>query len=151
MTAIQVARCGPGDRLAEALRLITRFFAEEGFTTPPEVIAANLELLAANPNCGLFLASAGDQAIGVATVSLEFGIEFGWWAEMGDLYVVPEWRGQGVSRTLVDTVEAFLKEKGAKGYQVTVTPDAETHHGLTQYYRSLGFASEGRVILAKEF
>ena len=88
-------------------------------------------------------------AIGVATVSLEFGIEFGWSAEMGDLYVVLERRGQGVSQALVRAIEAYLRVKGAKGYQVTVTPYAEEHHALGKFYEKLGFAGEGRMILHK--
>ncbi|MBL8908279.1 MAG: hypothetical protein JNM20_16525 [Rhizobiales bacterium] len=52
--------------------------------------------------------------------------------------------------TRLAAVEAFLKERGAAGYQVTVTPFAEEAHGLQNYYRKLGFASEGRLILYKK-
>ncbi len=45
-----------------------------------------------------FVATASGQSVGVATISLDFGIEFGWSAEMGDLYVLPEWRGHRVAR-----------------------------------------------------
>jgi GNAT superfamily N-acetyltransferase len=65
--------------------------------------------------CGLFVAEDRDAAIGVATVSLEFGIEYGWSAEMGDLYVVPEWRGRGLSGAIIAEIEAFLKARGARG------------------------------------
>ena len=88
-------------------------------------------------------------ACGVATVSLEFGVEFGWGAEMGDLYVLPEWRGKGLSRRLVQAIEQFLKERGATFYQVTVTPYALDAHDLGKFYEGLGFGSEGRLILAK--
>jgi GNAT superfamily N-acetyltransferase len=100
--------------------------------------------------CGLFQAEAGGTVIGVATVSMDYGIEFGWSAEMGDLYVLPEWRGSGTSRALVNAVEDFLRSRGAHGYQVTVTPFAEEHHALKQFYDKLGFDNEGRVILWKD-
>ena len=87
---------------------------------------------------------------GFATISLEFGIEFGWGAEMGDLYVLPEWRGQGLSRQLILTIEDFLKERGASFYQVTVTSYAQEEHDLKTFYDRLGFDSEGRLILAKK-
>ena len=97
-------------------------FAKRRFDTPDDVIRANTARMAGIEACGLFIARRRASAIGVATISMEFGIEFGWSGEMGDLYVLPDWRGQGVSQALVAAVEAFLKERGAAGYQVTVTP-----------------------------
>jgi GNAT superfamily N-acetyltransferase len=146
---VKVRQLSSGEDLSAAIELLQRFFAEEGFSTPAAVIAQNTRTLAGLPNCALFIAEDNGKAIGVATLSLEFGIEFGWSAEMGDLYVLPEWRGKGVSRLLVDAAEAFLCGKGAVGYQVTVTPFAEEHHALGQYYEKLGFESEGRLILYK--
>ncbi|MFO0993029.1 MAG: GNAT family N-acetyltransferase [Hyphomicrobiales bacterium] len=139
-----------GDDVGVAADLLIRFFREEGFDTPDAVIHVNTQRMATIEACGLFIAESGEKPIGVATMSLEFGIEFGWSGEMGDLYVLPDWRGRGVSQALVVAVEAFLKERGAGGYQVTVTPFAEEAHGLQGYYRKLGFSSEGRLILYKK-
>ena len=143
---MRVRRLTAADDLAPAIALLQRFFREEDFDTPDASIAANTRRLAALDTCGLFLVEDEGRALGVATVSMEFGIEYGWWAEMGDLYVLPEARGQGAARTLVDAVEAFLRDKGASGYQVTVTPGAEAHHGLGRFYGRLGFGDEGRII-----
>jgi GNAT superfamily N-acetyltransferase len=60
---------------------------------------------------------------------------------------VPEWRGRGASRALVNAVEVFLRAKGAAGYQVTVTPFAQEHHDLNKFYDKMGFDNEGRMIL----
>ncbi len=144
-----VRKLAAGDDAAAAISLLCRFFAEEGFSTKAEVIAARVGKMLALDTCGLFLAEQGGEAVGVATVSLEFGIEYGWWAELGDLYVLPEHRGRGHSRALVATAEAFLKERGAAGYQVTVTPYAQDRHNLKEFYDALGFAGEGRLILHK--
>jgi GNAT superfamily N-acetyltransferase len=144
---VKVRQLSAGDDLSAAIALLQRFFVEEGFSTEAEVIARNAKMLAANPNCGLFVAEGNGEVVGVATLSLEFGIEFGWSAEMGDLYVQPEWRGRGVSRLLIDGAEAFLRAKSVAGYQVTVTPFAEEHHALGRFYEKLGFESEGRLIL----
>ncbi len=137
------------DDLAGAILLLQRFFHEEGFDTPADTIAHNARTLATIETCGLFIAETGGTTIGVATISMEFGIEFGWSAEMGDLYVLPEHRGQGVSNALAGAIEVFLLGKGAFGYQVTVTPYAEQHHALRGFYQKLGFADEGRLILYK--
>ncbi len=149
MSEIRIRKLRRGDDLDQACDLLIRFFREEGFATPVEVIRRHTAIMAGLDNCGLFIAETSDKVIGVATISLEFGIEFGWGAEMGDLYVLPEWRGQALSRQLVVAIEDFLKDRGASFYQVTVTPYAQEAHDLRAFYDRLGFASEGRLILAK--
>lgn len=149
MSTVQIRRLTAKDDLGAATELLTRFFREEQFATPDDIIRRNTATLAGLDTCGLFIAEADGGTVGVATVSLEFGVEFGWGAEMGDLYVVPDWRGKGVSRRLVQAIEAFLKERGASFYQVTVTPYAQDAHDLGKFYEGLGFGSEGRLILAK--
>lgn len=120
---MRVRRLRAGDDLGPAICLLQRFFLEEDFDTPEAIIAENTRQM--------------------------IGIEFGWSVEMGDLYVCPEWRGKGVSRLLLLAAEDILRRRGAKGYQVTVTPFAEEHHDLKNFYTNLGFASEGRLILWK--
>jgi GNAT superfamily N-acetyltransferase len=149
VTAVSVRRLHAGDALEDASRLLVRFFREEQFDTPDETIIANTRRMAAIDLCGLFLAEAAGEAVGVATVSIEFGIEYGYSAEMGDLYVVPEWRGRGVSRKLVAAVEDYLRKMGSPTYRVTLAPYGEETHGLSQFYAALGFESEGRLILTK--
>ena len=149
MNAVEVRRLSPNDDLAAVEALLLRFFQEEGFTTPPHVIASHCRAMVGIDVCGLFAAYSGTEAVGVATVSLNYGIEFGWYGEMGDLYVLPAHRGRGASLALVAAVENFLRERGASGYQVTVTAYAEQHHGLTEYYLSRGFVDEGRRIMSR--
>jgi GNAT superfamily N-acetyltransferase len=138
-----------GDDLAVAIQLLQRFFREEGFATPADVIAANAAKLAGLDACALFVAEADGAAAGVAAVSMEFGIEYGWSAEMGDLYVVPEHRRKGIAAALVEAIEAFLRGKAISHYQVTVTQEAEAAHGLGRFYRQLGFSGAGRAVLFK--
>ena len=147
---MKLRRLTVDDDLTAATYLLQRFFAEEGFSTPPAVIAERVMMLAGLDTCLLITAESDDTVVGVATASMEFGIEFGWWAEMGDLYVVPDARGLGVAKLLVDGVEDWLRARGVAGYQVTVTPDGEDHHGLRTYYRKLGFTGDGRLLLFKD-
>jgi ribosomal protein S18 acetylase RimI-like enzyme len=147
--SIAVRRLGPGDDVREASRLLIAFFAEEGFPTPAAIVERHAGEMAKLDTCGLFVAEVASEAVGVATASLEFGVEYGWSAEMGDLYVVPEWRGRGVAQRLVTALEAFLIDRGCAGYQVSVTEEAERRHGLAGYYRKLGFEDEGRRALFK--
>jgi GNAT superfamily N-acetyltransferase len=150
MSDVRIRKLESSDDLGEACDLLIRFFREEAFDTPVEVIRRHTAIMAGLDNCGLFIAEASGKAIGIATISLEFGIEFGWGAEMGDLYVLPEWRGPGLSHRLVLAIEDFLKGRGASFYQVTVTPYAQEAHDLKAFYDRLGFDSGGRLILAKK-
>ncbi len=144
---MKLRRLSATDDLAGAIDLLQRFFREEGFDTPDEVIASNTRTMVQLDVCAILVAESEGRTVGVATLSMEFGIEYGWSAEMGDLYVIPEMRGKGVSRRLVEEAERVLRERGAIGYQVTVTPYAEEHHGLRRFYLKLGFEDEGRAIL----
>jgi GNAT superfamily N-acetyltransferase len=149
VTGFSIRRIRAGGDTGPAADLLVRFFAEEGFDTPAELIRQRTAQMAGIDACGLFIAESAGSAIGAATISLEFGIEFGWSAEMGDLYVMPAWRGNGVSRALLNAIEGLLAEVGASGYQVTVTPLGQAHHDLRSYYAKLGFGGEGRLILRK--
>jgi len=144
---VKVRQLVPGDDPGSAILLLQRFFREEGFDTPDDVIAANTRRMLGLDVCAILQAEEDGVAIGVATVSMDFGIEFGWSAEMGDLYILPEWRGRGIARLIVAAAEDYLRARGAAGYQVTVTPFGEQSHGLRNFYRALGFAEEGRELL----
>jgi GNAT superfamily N-acetyltransferase len=146
---VAVRRLQARDDVGTAAQLLTAFFAEEGFETAPTTVERHVGEMAKLDICGLFQADADGEAVGVATASLEFGIEYGWSAEMGDLYVVPSWRGRGVAGQLIDALEAFLIARGAAGYQVSVTQQAEERHRLSRYYRMRGFRDDGRRLLFK--
>lgn len=146
---MKIRQLSGDDDCAAAIVLLQRFFREEGFDTPRECIAENCLKLARLDTCGLFLAERDGQAVGVATVSMEFGIEFGWWAEMGDLYVVPEERHRGTARSLVAEIERFLRSRNVEGYQITLTRHARSTPGLAAFYGALGFVDEGRTLLVR--
>src|SRR5262249_22070422 len=84
-----------------ALSLLARFFAEEGFDTPPGQLHVNLVGMMQDATCRVTLAWRNGVPIGVATMSMVRSTEFGLISEIQDLYVLPEARLSGVARALV--------------------------------------------------
>jgi GNAT superfamily N-acetyltransferase len=61
---------------------------------------------------------------------------------MNDLYVVPEARGQGIGRALIDASAAIARERGANHLQWVTAPDNETARRL---YDSTGAVGEASI------
>jgi aminoglycoside 6'-N-acetyltransferase I len=133
--------------LPNALPLLERFFAEEGFQTPPGQIGEQLAVLLDDDESAVFLAWLGDRAVGVATVTTTSGIELGLSAELEDLYVLPEARGRGTGGALIEAVKAWCRAQGCTLVSVIVTPEGQATHNLIEYYRRRGFEETGRTLL----
>ena len=141
-----------GERdLAAAIQLLQSFFHEGRFDTPPETVAAHARSMHRLTDlCLILLAHIDDDAVAVATVSLDFGIEFGWQAEIGDLYVMPSARRQGLALRLIEAGAAWARDRGAQSVAVTVTTHG-ADRGLEEFYRRLGFEGDGRRLLVRRF
>ncbi|MDP9371329.1 MAG: GNAT family N-acetyltransferase, partial [Chloroflexota bacterium] len=117
-----VRRASP-EEADEAFALLRRFFAEEGFTTPPEILRERFAVLLADQSGAVFLARRGEVAVGVATVTTTFGLEFGRSAELEDLYVLPHARDEGAGRALIDAARGWCRGLGCTTLGVVVTPE----------------------------
>ena len=156
MDTIAIRRAGP-ESFDPAFKLLQRFFAEEGFTTPPERIRQNLAAFLDNDGYAVFLmyrqasalAHRQAEAVGIATVSTSISIELGRMAEIDDLYVLPEARNLGLAKRLIEAAMEWLRSEGGIYAQVTVTPEGEAAHGLIRFYIKLGFHQTGRTLLAQ--
>jgi excisionase family DNA binding protein len=84
-----------------AVKLLTQFFAEEGFDTAPSHIERNVVAMLNDPMCCVALAMDGDEAVGVVAVTTMRYVEWGLVGEIGDLYVLPDRRRAGVARALI--------------------------------------------------
>jgi GNAT superfamily N-acetyltransferase len=139
--------------IAVALDLLGRFFAEEGFTTPPDAQRRGLAEMLADPlRCAAVLAfrveGGARRPVGLATAAWMASVEHTRAAELEDLYVVPAERGRGVAGALIEAVVRWSRQRGCATLLVTVTPDGELSHGLTGFYTRRGFADEYRKLLA---
>jgi GNAT superfamily N-acetyltransferase len=130
-----------------AVDLLGRFFRDEGFSTPRDMIARNLQLILADGSCWTAVALEHEKAIGVVTVTTMLYVEWGRLAEIGDLYVDPGHRGRGAGRRLVNAAIDWSRQRGCNGVYVTVTPEGEARHHLSHFYQRLKFEPTGRTTL----
>lgn len=134
---------------ADAVALLQRFFAEEGFATPRPLIAVNFKTMLGDGSCWGALALADGRAIGIVTVTSILYVEWGRLGEISDLYVLPEFRRHGVARALVAAAIAWCRERGCASVSVVTTPEGEASHGLSKVYAKLGFVGTGRTMLVR--
>lgn len=136
----------PAD-IAALSALYAAFFREDGIATPPQAIAENLSVMLGDPRAYIFVADTGDGLAGMSAGSLSFGVEFGWSAELEDLYVSPEFRGLGWSQPLVAAVLDWARDHGVRETVLVITPQAEQDQALTRFYEKLGFRDSRRITM----
>src|ERR1700722_7029224 len=86
---------------AAAVDLLVRFFREEGFATPPPLIAENLDRMLSDSSCWGALAVGDGEAGAVMTRSTVLYVEWRGLGEIGGLYVLPDSRRCGLAQRLV--------------------------------------------------
>jgi GNAT superfamily N-acetyltransferase len=129
-----------------AVSLLHGFFQEEGFPGGRSIIAANLDRMRRDDSHWAALALNKGHFVGIVTVTSMLYIEWGRLGEIGDLYVLPEARGNGIARCLVQAAIDWCRARGCSAVEVILTPVGEAAHGLSNFYSRLGFAATGRTI-----
>ena len=128
-----------------AVGLLVRFFHEEGFTTAPTRIAENLDRMLSDSSCWCALAVIDGEVRAVITVSTTLYIEWGRLGEIGDLYVLPEYRRRGLAQRLIASAKDWCREQGCSAVSVTIAPTDERRDRLGRFYARLGFTLTGRT------
>lgn len=128
---------GPEDAAAAA-RMLHDFNAEYETATPPvEVLADRLRALLARGDNRLLL--AGDGPDGLALLSFRPTIwTAGPAALVEELYVVPDLRGRGIGRALMDAAIDLARDAGAGWVELTT---GESDREARSLYESLGFTN----------
>lgn len=133
-------------RLAATLQVIRAAFAtvarESGLTqesAPSNAAYLTLDRLRADLNAGLRLFALIANGTTVGSVSLRAGREAGS-AEMLRLAVLPDHRGRGYGRALVDHVVRLATADGARAVTIGIVAD---NTRLLAWYRACGFTPTG--------
>jgi ribosomal protein S18 acetylase RimI-like enzyme len=140
-------RSGHREDAAEAARLWMQSAKEHTahdqiYATAPgaeRVMRRFLADLAGSSHSFLFVAESGDRTVGFISGELREGspaFRQKTWASVDDVYVERDYRNLGVGRSLLQSVEAWAKEKGAHGISLQV---AAANKRGRKFYEELGF------------
>jgi ribosomal protein S18 acetylase RimI-like enzyme len=137
------------------VQYLTELFSiEPDFATNAQTIRQGLELfLGAEPSTEpdrtiLVLRDQSYPPRGMISGQLVISTAMGspsLWIE--DVYMSPEYRGQGWGTQLLQAIIQWAKEKGAKRFQLLA--DQENHNAI-EFYHSQGFQTAGLKVLSKK-
>ena len=139
-----------GEADAKALApLYEQFYTEDGIKTGPDDIRRNLSAMLADDRAAIWVAENAGEIVGFSSATLTLGVEFGWASELEDLYILPEFRGKGLARTILQAAVNWAEENGATDVILVITPEAEADQGLVGFYDKLGFRKSDRIVMYK--
>ena len=150
MTSEHAARVGTEDDAPDIARLLHDFNHEFGEPTPDTpVLTQRVRQLIGEGDTAVLL--AGDGPDGVAVLRLRPAIySAGFESYLAELYVVPQRRGGGIGRALMEAALDEARRRGADTMDIGVDePDAAAR----RLYESLGFSnrtSDGAVMYVYE-
>jgi ribosomal protein S18 acetylase RimI-like enzyme len=123
-------------------RLLDAFNREFGEPTPgPAVLAQRLEQLIVQGDTVVILAGTGPDGIAVLRLRPSIWTE-GLECYLAELYVVPERRGRGLGRALMQSAMEIARDRGADYMDLNT---AESDVMARALYESLGFSNrEGK-------
>ena len=148
--AFKVRRARISDS-APLAKLFRRFYREERFSRAAIAgVRRNLAGVLRRKDTAAFIVEVEGAVIGAAAMSTAYGLEVGLYAELEDIYVLPDWRSRGVASALVEACLAWAARRGCHDVEIVLTPRAQGNKGLAAWYAKRGFESSGRVIWYRE-
>lgn len=142
-----IIRPGRREDVEETARLWMRSAEEHTehdqiYATAPgaeRVMRRFLADLTASSHTFLFVAESGGQTVAFISGELREGsptFRQRTWASVDDVFVEPDSRNLGIGRALLQSVEAWAKERGANGISLQV---AAANRRGRKFYEELGF------------
>lgn len=130
-------------------RLYEAFFTEDAIETPSDDIRRNLLFMMKDSRAAIWVAEdEKNEILGFSSASITYGVEFGCAAEIEDLYVRPQDRGKGLSKSLLNCAMQWAEGTGAQEIILVITPESEADQGLTAFYERFGFRNSHRTVMS---
>jgi ribosomal protein S18 acetylase RimI-like enzyme len=110
-------------------------------------VQKNLVDLLSNSHYGaLYLARDQQSPVAYLVICFDFSLEYrGKGAWIDELFVEPDYRGQGIGTRLLDLAETASKENGAQVLHLEVNHE----NRAIELYRRRGFVSHNRYLMSK--
>jgi ribosomal protein S18 acetylase RimI-like enzyme len=132
---------GHQDALLSMLNAYARDPMGTGHDLPADVRARLIPGLKQHPTTLVFLAFHGSQPVGIAVCFVGFStLAARPLLNIHDLAILPEYRGQGVGRQLLQQVEHTARERGCCKLTLEVRED---NHRAQRLYHAVGFGDIG--------
>jgi ribosomal protein S18 acetylase RimI-like enzyme len=130
------------------LDMIHDFFDGEGMPFDAKNVSPALTSLLGSPSLGsVWIFQQAKAVVGYAIVTYGFDLEFnGRDAFLTDLYLIPEWRGQGVGSAALAIVEREARQAGVRALHLLVHP---TNDRALRLYRNARFEVSHRTVMTK--
>jgi ribosomal protein S18 acetylase RimI-like enzyme len=113
-----------------------------GLTVPQNDPAADFRVALGKPNSDILVARDGSGAV-IASVMVGHDGHRGW---IYYVAVLPDWRGGGLGRALMDAAESWLARHGLPKAQLMIR---DTNLAVRAFYERLGYQAVPRVVLQK--
>ena len=134
----------------ELLGWVREYFTYDGILFEEPRVREGLSLLLQSSNIGWawFIERQGQNTVlGYAIATLGFDLEFGGKrATLTDLYIKQEFRGKGLGRLTLNTIETECRKSGCLALELQVENDNLEAQRL---YRAAGFIAHDRTPMSK--
>jgi len=135
---------GTSANLPQCLRLLLAQFGEHSIALDEATVERGLQQLLLEPSLGrVVLARDGQEVIGLAVLAFTWTLEHGGrTAWLDELFVLPERRGQGVGRQLLQEALRVAEEAGCIAVELEVE---SSHSRAANLYAREGFERRPRT------
>lgn len=130
------------------LQLQAAYYADDGYPFVEAEARGCWERLLEAPDWGrAWVVERESRVVGYSVLTFGYSLEYrGRDAFVDELYVAPEWRGQGLAREALSVIDAACAEAGVRALHLEVERNKERARGL---YRRWGFVEHDRVLMTK--
>jgi GNAT superfamily N-acetyltransferase len=133
---------------ADLLALVRAYYRFDGIRFSRALVEPALTLLLGRPALGrVWIMREGARPVGYVILTFNFDLEFGGLEGLvTDLFVHANWRGQGLGRAALATVDDFCRRAHIRTVELQVP---ERNRQAQAFYLLLGFRSLPRMVFSR--